>query len=146
MLKQRFLVAIALLATTAFTALSAAAGSTDEVPKLRVVVRDGSGFALVVHVRDSSSRDAMNAIVASTIRYLGISPKFAPVVVNADASVALTRFRGTLHGVAIAGTVGAQRQGDDVLGLVVYDRADRFEKSAPRLMQAASSLPSSALR
>ena len=145
-MKKRILVTIALLATTAFPSFSAAAESTNAVPKLRVVVRAGSGVALVVHVRDSSSRDAMNAIVAATIRYLGISPKFAPVVVNADASVALTRFRGTLHGVAIAGTVGAQRQGDDVLGLVVYDRADRFEKSAPRLMQAASSLPSSALR
>jgi hypothetical protein len=144
--KQRFLVAIALLATTAFAALGTAAESTNDVPKLRVVVRDGSGVALVVHVRASSSRDAMNAIVASTIRYLRISLTFAPIVVNADASVALTRFRGTLHGVAIAGTVGAQRQGDDVLGLVVYDRSDRFEKSAPRLMQAASSLPSSALR
>lgn len=144
--KQRILMTIALLATTAFASVSVSAATTNDVPKLRVVVRDGSGLALIVHVRDSSSRDAMNAIVAATTRYLGFSPEFSPVVVNADSSVALTRFRGTLHGVAIAGTVGAQRQNDDVLGLVVYDRADRFEKSAQRLMQEASALPSAALR
>ena len=122
-----------------------AARSVD-VPKLRIVVREGSGVALVAHVQDSSTRDGMNAIIAATTRYLGTSPSYGAVVVNGDGSVALARFRVKLRGVAIAGTIGAQRENDDVLGLVVYDRADRFEKSAPRLMQAASSLPSAKLR
>jgi hypothetical protein len=126
--------------------LIADAARTVDVPKLRVVVREGSGVALVAHVQDSSTRDAMNAIIAATTRYLGTPPSYAAVVLNGDGSVALTRFRGKLHGVAIEGSVGAQRENDDVLGLVVYDNADRFEKSATRLMRAASALPSSKLR
>jgi ABC-type sugar transport system substrate-binding protein len=98
--------------------------------------------SLVMHVHTTSTKDGFQAVVVAATRYLGATPVFFGGSGNAQGTVGFSNFRVTLHGVAMLGIVGAQREKSDVLGLVVYDHADRFKSSGPRLMKAAAASPS----
>jgi hypothetical protein len=95
-----------------------------------------------MHVHTTSTKDGFQAVVVAATRYLGATPVFFGGSGNAQGTVGFSNFRVTLHGVAMLGIVGAQREKSDVLGLVVYDHADRFKSSGPRLMKAAAASPS----
>jgi hypothetical protein len=138
----------ALLAAALFAATSnaqpraAIAADATVTSPLKVVSRDGTGLALVMHVRADSTKAGFALVVQAATRYLGAKPTFYGGGGNPDGSTGFTNFRVTLRGVAMLGIVGVQREKNYVLGLVVYDRATRFKTSGPHLMKAASGSPS----